>query len=77
MKSFVNIYIFHALSKRIFIVKWLLTPSSWRLVANLSSVHYWTFNAISNKNVLVNWFPTLHVGGKSPPFLGESAFNDS
>ena len=38
---------------------------------NQSSVHFWTFNAISNKKVFVNWAPTwegiilFFVGGSS------------
>ena len=33
---------------------------------NLSSVHFITFNAISNKFLLANWTPTLYIGRETP-----------
>ena len=53
MKSSVQIWIFHALSIKIFLGKFqLISPDGVGLL-NLSSLQFWTFNAISNKLFLL------------------------
>ena len=59
-----------------FLVKLPLTHHPWELgLVNLSFVHFWKFNAFSNKHFLLNLASTSHVGGKFLEFLGELVFN--
>ena len=64
-----------------FLLKLAVTPLHMRVwVLNISSVDFWTVNAVSNiiltNNFLVNLAPTSYIWkGYAQSFLGESVFN--
>ena len=61
----VQTWTFHAHFIKIFLVKWPLTPSPWEWrFLNLSSLQRLTFNAISLKDIFVNWALTSLVERK-------------